>query len=202
MGFFSKCGKKYHVDMRFSHVNMGFFSQHGILKKSHVNMEHLFLMRDLALHPEVPAAPRCKPPVLQRHQWRRVSRRQSKARSTQRRKCRQDHADAKESVPRPARYLNFDPETQSPFKIKTPGCQQAQETMEVANEAGVQIETINFTDDQAPTRPSLAQSPPTCPPRAPMHDGQGQLLRHDKSRQQHQRNLRDGLSFSNFEFSP
>ena len=30
--------------MRFSHVNMGFFSQHGILKKSHVNMEHLFLM--------------------------------------------------------------------------------------------------------------------------------------------------------------
>ncbi len=29
----------------FSHVNMGFFSQHGILKKSHVNMEHLFLMK-------------------------------------------------------------------------------------------------------------------------------------------------------------
>jgi len=30
-----------------SHVNMGFFSKlgkHGILKKSHVNMEHLFLM--------------------------------------------------------------------------------------------------------------------------------------------------------------
>ncbi len=27
-----------------SHVNMGFFSQHGILKKSHVNMQHLFLM--------------------------------------------------------------------------------------------------------------------------------------------------------------
>ena len=38
-------GKKSHVDMRFSHVNMGFFSQHGILKKSHVNMEHLFLMK-------------------------------------------------------------------------------------------------------------------------------------------------------------
>ena len=37
-------GKKSHVDIRFSHVNMGFFSQHGILKKSHVNMEHLFLM--------------------------------------------------------------------------------------------------------------------------------------------------------------
>jgi hypothetical protein len=36
-GYFSKCG--------FSHVNMGFFSQHGILKKSQVNMEHLFLMR-------------------------------------------------------------------------------------------------------------------------------------------------------------
>jgi len=30
--------------IRFSHVNMRFFSQHGILKKSHVNMEHLFLM--------------------------------------------------------------------------------------------------------------------------------------------------------------
>ena len=30
--------------MRFSHVNMRFFSQHGVLKKSHVNMEHLFLM--------------------------------------------------------------------------------------------------------------------------------------------------------------
>jgi hypothetical protein len=45
-GIFSKChaGKKSHVDMRFFHVNMGFFSQHGILKKSHVNMEHLFLM--------------------------------------------------------------------------------------------------------------------------------------------------------------
>ena len=38
-------GKKSHVDMRFSHVNMGIFSQHGILKKSHVNMEHLFLMK-------------------------------------------------------------------------------------------------------------------------------------------------------------
>ena len=45
---------------------------------------------------------------------------------------------------------------------------------------------------QAPTRSSRAQSPPTCPPRAPMHDGQGQLLRHDQSRQHHQRNLRDG----------
>ena len=46
MGFFPNImfGKKSHVDMRFSHVNMGFFSQHGILKKSHVNMEHLFLM--------------------------------------------------------------------------------------------------------------------------------------------------------------
>ena len=43
-----------------------------------------------------------------------------------------------------ASYLNFDPETQSPFKIKTPGGQQAQETMELANEAGVKIETINF----------------------------------------------------------
>ena len=39
-----KSGKKSHFDMRFSHVNMGFFSEHGILKKSHVNMEHLFLM--------------------------------------------------------------------------------------------------------------------------------------------------------------
>jgi len=46
MGFFSKrhVGKKSHVDMRFSHVNMRFFSQHGVLKKSHVNIEHLFLM--------------------------------------------------------------------------------------------------------------------------------------------------------------
>jgi hypothetical protein len=45
MGFFSKhVGKKSHVDMRFSHVNMRFFPQHGVLKKSHVNMEHLFLM--------------------------------------------------------------------------------------------------------------------------------------------------------------
>jgi hypothetical protein len=45
MGFFTKRhGKKSHVDMRFSHVNMRFFSQHGVLKKSHVNMEHLFLM--------------------------------------------------------------------------------------------------------------------------------------------------------------
>jgi hypothetical protein len=43
-----------------------------------------------------------------------------------------------------ASYLNFDPETQSPFKIKTPGGQKAQETMELANEAGVKIETINF----------------------------------------------------------
>ena len=43
-----------------------------------------------------------------------------------------------------ASYLNFDPETQSPFKIKTPGGQQAQKTMELANEAGVKIETINF----------------------------------------------------------
>ena len=31
-------GKKSHVDIRFSHVNMGFFSQHGILEKSHVDM--------------------------------------------------------------------------------------------------------------------------------------------------------------------
>ena len=46
MGFFSEhdVGKKSHVDMRFSHVNMGFFSQHRVGKKSHVNMEHLFLM--------------------------------------------------------------------------------------------------------------------------------------------------------------
>jgi hypothetical protein len=29
---------------------MGFFSQHGILKKSHVNMEHLFLMLAFAWH--------------------------------------------------------------------------------------------------------------------------------------------------------
>ena len=37
--------KKLHVDMKFLHVkvNMGFFSEH-VGKKSHVNMEHLFLM--------------------------------------------------------------------------------------------------------------------------------------------------------------
>ncbi len=39
MGFFSKC----HVGKK-SHVDMGFFSK-GVLKKSHVNMEHLFLMQ-------------------------------------------------------------------------------------------------------------------------------------------------------------
>jgi hypothetical protein len=38
MGFFS------HVNMGKSHVNMGFFSEHDVGKKSHVNMEHLFLM--------------------------------------------------------------------------------------------------------------------------------------------------------------
>jgi hypothetical protein len=44
-------GKKSHVDMRFSHVNMtkshvnmGFFSEHDVGGKSHVNMQHLFLM--------------------------------------------------------------------------------------------------------------------------------------------------------------
>ena len=42
-----------HVDK--SHVNMGFFSQHGILKKSHVNMEHLFLM--LGSLPSKPCLP-------------------------------------------------------------------------------------------------------------------------------------------------
>jgi hypothetical protein len=31
-------------DDKYSHVNMRFFSKHGVLKKSHVNMEHLFLM--------------------------------------------------------------------------------------------------------------------------------------------------------------
>ena len=38
--------KKLHVDMKFLHVkaNMGFFSQHDVGEKSHVNMEHLFLM--------------------------------------------------------------------------------------------------------------------------------------------------------------
>ncbi len=43
-------GKKSHVDMRFFHVNMRFFSQHGVLKKSHVNMEHLFLMKSMGRH--------------------------------------------------------------------------------------------------------------------------------------------------------
>jgi hypothetical protein len=33
------------VNMGKSHVNMAFFSQHGI---DHVNMEHLFLMSDPA----------------------------------------------------------------------------------------------------------------------------------------------------------
>ena len=32
-------------DDKYSHVNMRFFSKHGVLKKSHVNMEHLFLMK-------------------------------------------------------------------------------------------------------------------------------------------------------------
>jgi hypothetical protein len=40
MAFFSQ-----HVNMGKSHVNMAFFSQHGI---DHVNMEHLFLMSDPA----------------------------------------------------------------------------------------------------------------------------------------------------------
>jgi hypothetical protein len=30
-------GQKSHVDMGYSHVNMAFFSQHEILKKTHVN---------------------------------------------------------------------------------------------------------------------------------------------------------------------
>ena len=46
MRFFSKrhVGKKSHVDMRFFHVNMRFFPNMHVEKKSHVNMEHLFLM--------------------------------------------------------------------------------------------------------------------------------------------------------------
>jgi len=41
-------GKKSHVDVGKSHVNMGFFSEHDVGKKSHVNMEHLFLMASSA----------------------------------------------------------------------------------------------------------------------------------------------------------
>jgi hypothetical protein len=33
-----------HVDMRFSHVNMRVFPNMHVRKKSHVNMQHLFLM--------------------------------------------------------------------------------------------------------------------------------------------------------------
>jgi hypothetical protein len=73
--------------------------------------------------------------------------------------------------------LNFDPATKSPFKIKTPGGQQALETMELANEACVKIETINFIkphpaftgsnpSNLPPSTSSYARwARPTTPPR-------------------------------------
>jgi hypothetical protein len=104
-------------------------------------------VHELAVHPEVPAAPGCRLPVLQCSSA--INGAESLDANRKREVLNAANVDKimqmqKKQFLAQASYLPFDQETQSSFKIKIPAGQADQETQALATEAGVQIETINF----------------------------------------------------------